>query len=206
MTDTTEQTITRRQQKEERREQILDAALRVFAQKGFVGASIRDIAREVGVTEGLIYHYFDSKDQLLNACWKERTWRAHLERILADGAGKPLTDVLRELIQSFMQTLRENAEMVRFCATERQRSPEMAAFHLQKIEDNHLLLCDFLRARQDVGEVRASADVSTAAGLLMGSAYSCFLLYGDHDNSVWSSLVEGLANSGVDVVMNGIGT
>jgi AcrR family transcriptional regulator len=125
----TEITSTRRQQKEERREQILDAALRVFAEKGFAGASIRDIAKEVGVTEGLLYHYFESKEQLLNTCWKERTWRAHLERILTDGANQPLADVLGELIRDFLQTLRENAEMVRVCATEMQRNPEMKTFH-----------------------------------------------------------------------------
>jgi AcrR family transcriptional regulator len=204
MTETTDIPPTRRQQKEERREQILDAALSVFAQKGFSGSSMRDIAREVGVTEGLLYHYFESKEQLLNACWKERTWRAHLERILGESAGKSVDKVLRELMLQFMQTLRENAEMVRFCATERQRNPELAAFHLQKIEDNHNLLCDFLRSRQASGDIRQGADVSTAAGLLMGAAYSCFLLYGEHDDSVWAAVSEGLSNGGVDVVMEGI--
>ena len=73
------ETVPRRQQAEERREQILDAAIRIFCEKGFAGTTIRDIAREVGVTEGLLYHYFESKDQLEQACWRERTWRAELE-------------------------------------------------------------------------------------------------------------------------------
>ena len=201
----TETTITRRQQKEERREQILDAALRVFAEKGFAGASIRDIAKEVGVTEGLLYHYFESKEQLLNACWRERTWRAHLERILTDGASLPLADVLRELIRDFMQTLRENAEMVRMCAAEMQRNPEMKAFHVQRIGDNHNLICDFLRSRQERKEIRSDADVSAAAGLLMGCAYSLFLLYGDQPDEVWMTVADSIAIGGVDVVMNGIG-
>src|SRR5215216_2785066 len=111
-------TVGRRQQAEERREQILDAALRIFSEKGFAGASIRDIAREVGVTEGLLYHYFESKEQLLDTCWRERTWRAHLERILAEAGGKPVQQVLSELISDFLQTLRENGEMVRMCASE----------------------------------------------------------------------------------------
>jgi AcrR family transcriptional regulator len=204
MSETTEAPVTRRQQKEERREQILDAALRIFAQKGFAGASIRDIAREIGVTEGLLYHYFDSKDQLLNACWKERTWRAHLDRILEDGSEKPLESVLGELVRDFLQTLRENAEMVRVCATEMQRNPEMKEFHVQRIGDNHNVLCDFLRARQATGEIRADADVSAAAGILMGSAYSCFLLYGDQEDTVWHQISESLSMGGVDVVMNGI--
>src|SRR5436305_1620134 len=101
----------RRQQKEERREQILDATLRVFSEKGYSGASMRDIAREVGVTEGLLYHYFESKEQLMNACWKERSWRAQLEKILAGAEGVPLDQVLREMIGNFLETLRKNSAM-----------------------------------------------------------------------------------------------
>jgi AcrR family transcriptional regulator len=183
----------------------LDAALRVFAEKGFAGASIRDIAKEVGVTEGLLYHYFESKEQLLNTCWRERSWRAHLERILADGAGQPLVDVVRELMRDFLQTLRENAEMVRVCATEMQRNPEMKAFHVERIGENHNLLCDFLKSRQERGEIRTDAEVGAAAGLLMGCAYSLFLLYGDQPDEVWSTVADSIAVGGVDVVMNGIG-
>src|SRR5438552_6852873 len=109
----TEVSAPRRQHAEERREQILDAAAKVFGEKGFAGASIRDIAREVGVTEGLLYHYFESKEQLEQACWKERTWRAQLERILADAGGKPLESVLREIVTDFLGTLRQNAALIR---------------------------------------------------------------------------------------------
>ncbi len=52
---------------EDRREQILDAAMRVFAQKGFSRATNRDVAREAGITTGLIYYYFDNKEALLRA-------------------------------------------------------------------------------------------------------------------------------------------
>ncbi|MEO7018839.1 MAG: helix-turn-helix domain-containing protein, partial [Ktedonobacteraceae bacterium] len=52
---------------EDRREQILDAAMRVFTQKGFSRATNRDVAREAGITTGLIYYYFDNKEALLRA-------------------------------------------------------------------------------------------------------------------------------------------
>src|SRR3989442_1797035 len=107
-----EAATARRHQAEERREQILDAALRVFSEKGFAGASIRDIAREAGITEGLIYHYFESKDQLTEAVWKERSWRAQLERILSQADGKTLEQVLKEMVREFLGTLRANGPMV----------------------------------------------------------------------------------------------
>jgi len=194
----------RRQQAEERREQILDAACRVFAEKGFAGTSIRDIAREIGVTEGLLYHYFENKEQLMHACWKERSWRANLERILSGAEGMAVAEVLSALVSDFLQTLYENAPQVRVAAAEMQYNSEMAAFYLHKIQDNHLLIVDFLRARQAAGEIRAGADVDTAGGLLMGCAYSLFLLYNRQEPDAWNRLVEGFARSGVEVIMRGI--
>jgi len=56
---------------EEKRRLILDAAVRVFARKGFHQSRVGDIAREAGVAHGLLYHYFDSKDQLLGVVVRE---------------------------------------------------------------------------------------------------------------------------------------
>jgi AcrR family transcriptional regulator len=58
---------------EDRREQILDAAMRVFSQKGFAKATNKDVAREAGITPGLIYYYFESKESLLTNILEERS-------------------------------------------------------------------------------------------------------------------------------------
>src|SRR5713226_8073515 len=58
---------------EDRREQIIDAAMRVFSQKGFSRATNKDIAREAGITPGLIYHYFESKEAVLKAIIEGRS-------------------------------------------------------------------------------------------------------------------------------------
>ncbi|GIP40567.1 TetR family transcriptional regulator [Paenibacillus sp. J31TS4] len=50
--------------REERREQILEAALEVFARKGFVGTKASDISKYSGLSHGLTYHYFESKDEI----------------------------------------------------------------------------------------------------------------------------------------------
>lgn len=194
----------RRQQAEERREQILDAAMKVFSEKGFAGASVRDIAGSIGVTEGLIYHYFESKDQLMNACWKERSWHAHLGRILTEAKGVPLEKVLRDIVVDFLQTLREHAPSVRICMAESQRSPEIAAWLLARFADNQRLIVDFLGARAAAGEIRTDVRGDTAAGLLMGCAHSCFMLFGDSDDATWTSVVQDLAQHGVDIVMRGL--
>src|SRR5215218_9386000 len=56
----------------DKRRQILDAAIRVFARQGFHSTRVSDIADEAGVAYGLVYHYFDSKDQVLNELFSER--------------------------------------------------------------------------------------------------------------------------------------
>jgi len=50
-----------------RRQQIIDAAYRCFARKGFHQATMRDIYEEAGLSPGAVYHYFDSKDEIIRA-------------------------------------------------------------------------------------------------------------------------------------------
>ena len=195
---------TRKRQKELRRDQIIDAALSVFSAKGYSAASIRDIAKTVGVTEGLLYHYFESKEQLLYECWKERSWRPQLERILSEAEGKPIDVVLTELLTDFLKTLRENAPMVRMCATEMQSNPVMSEAHCKRIQENQNLIISFLKSRQELGEIRSGFAPHIPATLLLGSAYSAFLLFGTLGDTDWNDLATDLVKSGVDVVMNGI--
>ena len=63
----TEAPTKREQVREERRQQILEAALKVFTQKGFHAANVSDVAAQAGVSQGTIYWYFDSKDELFEA-------------------------------------------------------------------------------------------------------------------------------------------
>jgi AcrR family transcriptional regulator len=64
---TARRTGTRQQQVASRRQQIVDAARRLFARHGYHGTAIRDVHREIGASDGLLYHYFPSKLDLLHA-------------------------------------------------------------------------------------------------------------------------------------------
>ena len=64
----------------DKRRIILDAAVRVFARQGFHSARVSDIADEAGVAYGLVYHYFGSKDEVLDTLFLER-WNVLLEAI-----------------------------------------------------------------------------------------------------------------------------
>lgn len=100
---------------EDRREQIIDAALRAFAQKGYARTTNKDIAREAGITPGLIYHYFESKEALFRAIIDSRSplqlvrtppsqllnqppelaLRAFIRQLLAIAEGEPLVQLIR---------------------------------------------------------------------------------------------------------------
>ena len=58
---------------EERTEQIIETAAKLFAEKGFDATSIDDIAEACGVAPGLIYHYFDSKSEILRALLERKS-------------------------------------------------------------------------------------------------------------------------------------
>src|SRR5947207_15804909 len=58
---------------EDKRRLLLDAAVRVFAPKGYHASGVGDIAEEAGVAHGLLYHYFKSKDELLEAVFHENS-------------------------------------------------------------------------------------------------------------------------------------
>jgi TetR/AcrR family transcriptional regulator, repressor of fatR-cypB operon len=62
----------------ERREAILDAALHSFVDRGFHGTAMPEIAKRAGIAAGTIYHYFASKEELVNALF--RTWKAEIAR------------------------------------------------------------------------------------------------------------------------------
>src|SRR5881396_2317986 len=81
----------------DKRRQILDAAVRVFARQGFHACRVSDIADEAGVAYGLVYHYFDSKGAVLDTLFLER-WNVMLEVIReADGNDDPAREKLQTI-------------------------------------------------------------------------------------------------------------
>ncbi len=74
----------------DKRRLILDAAIRVFARQGFHSCRVSDVADDAGVAYGLVYHYFDSKEEILGTLFRER-WRLMLDEIAAIDACSDLS-------------------------------------------------------------------------------------------------------------------
>jgi len=115
---------TRAASQEERRRQILDAAVRTFAQKGYHACRVSDIAEEAGVAYGLVYHYFESKEAVLESIFRD-TWGMMLEAIKAvEDTERSPREQLRKTAAIVLRTWRHDPDLVRVLVREVTRSGE----------------------------------------------------------------------------------
>jgi AcrR family transcriptional regulator len=107
---------------EEKRRLILDAAVRVFARKGYHTCRVGDIAEEAGVAHGLLYHYFSSKEELLETVFRE-TWAELLEAFgRVEESEEPAAEQLRQLAAILLRSWRRDPDLVRVLVREVGRS------------------------------------------------------------------------------------
>ncbi|MBU7316952.1 TetR/AcrR family transcriptional regulator [Paenibacillus oleatilyticus] len=119
---------SRQQQALETKSKLIDAALRTFSRKGFSESTTKDIAKEAGVTDGLIYHYFQSKEDLLWAILDKYTLLHSIRQALAAmDKQASLEHNLTAYFQALFRNLREQLDLVVMCFGEAQRNPEIRA-------------------------------------------------------------------------------
>jgi len=153
---------------EDKRRHLLDAAVRVFARKGFHASRVGDIAEEAGVAHGLLYHYFESKDQVLEAVFHEN-WNVLVERIASvEQTDEPAAEQIRHIAAILLRTWLHLPDVVRVVVREFGRSPELA----ERIGE----LAQPIQAIQRViargierGEFRRDIDAHFAATVVYGS-------------------------------------
>jgi AcrR family transcriptional regulator len=152
----------------DRRRELLDAAVRVFARKGFRAARVGDIAEEAGVAHGLLYHYFRSKDQVLETLFRE-TWQlfaAETERI--ESTGVPPREQLRRFARVYLGAWLLTPELTGGLVREIARSPQVGQ-RVDEIAGVFRALERMIERARDRGEVRANCDATFAAWAVYGA-------------------------------------
>ncbi len=153
---------------EEKRRQILDAAVRVFARKGFHTSRVGDIAEEAGVAHGLLYHYFSSKDEVLETVFRDN-WGVLLERIHAVEAGdEPASEQLRHVAVILLRTWLHTPDVVRVLVREIARSPEVQD-RIGELVKPVETIRRIIERGQESGEFRADLDPGLAAVVFYGA-------------------------------------
>jgi AcrR family transcriptional regulator len=152
---------------EEKRRMILDAAVRVFAHKGFHTSRVGDIAEEAGVAHGLLYHYFSSKDEVLETIFREN-WAILVERIHAvEESGGPAREQLRHVAAILLRTWRHEPDVVRVLVREIVRSPEVGQ-RIDELEKPIDAIQRIVEHGQQTGEFRADLDPRLAGIVFYG--------------------------------------
>lgn len=160
--------VTDRPQAEDRRRSILDAAVRVFARKGLHGARVSDIAAEAGVAHGLLYHYFRSKDEVLETVFRE-TWAAMLAAIAeVERAGEPAREQLRKLVAIVLRTWRRDPDLVRVLVREVTRSAHVEQ-EIEEIRAAFAAIERIVERGQESGELRRDLDARVASIVVYGA-------------------------------------
>ncbi len=153
---------------EDRREQIADAAIRVFAQKGFSETTIKDIAQEAGITSGLIYHYFENKDALLEEIIKGLSASRMVRELPPEKLSQPLEPLLTSILTQVLDVVEgeKYLQFIRIYLPEIVHHPELVSFGVIDIQGGADFLERILAARIEKGEICPVDPAFTAQMLL----------------------------------------
>jgi AcrR family transcriptional regulator len=168
------QTRTRRQQAAARRAQLLASALDVFAARGLDGATIKDLSDAAGVAQGLLYHYFRSKEEMLQAVLDQHYVLPELRRIASGDRDRPVAEVLLELTLGFARVLEQNRRVVQLMLREAPANAAVAERIERSRTEGVRVLADYLASRVARGELRPH-DCEASARLLFYAVFAAHL-------------------------------
>jgi AcrR family transcriptional regulator len=155
---------TRRDGAADKRRLILDAAIRVFAREGFHRCRVSDIAREANVAYGLVYHYFRSKDEVLDTLFTER-WTLLLDAIAeADRADSAAREKLHSIAGFIIDSYANDPDLMKVIIVEVTRAANtFGRAHLTEIRRAYESISAIVAQGQAEGAFRSdiSADFAT---------------------------------------------
>jgi TetR/AcrR family fatty acid metabolism transcriptional regulator len=153
---------------DDKRRLILDAAVRVFATQGYEASRVGDVAKEAGVAYGLVYHYFGSKDAVLEAVFREQWGRLLAAVALAEETGETAPEQLELVVKIVLRAWRDDPDLVRLLVREITRSPHIQD-ELDEIGQAFQSLERIVARGQEEGTFRADLDARLTAWMLYGA-------------------------------------
>lgn len=193
-------TTLRDEKAEERRTQLIDTALEVFANKGFDKTSVRELAAAAGVAQGLMYHYFKSKDQLLEAVVERHSFLPQLKTMLTTMHNEPAAKVLKITGNQFFELLGQKESLMNIFFHETQSHPIVPRIWRRIMNQGIGLFQSYLDERVTVGELKPHTTDVTARTL----AYTIVLLRATSVAFHHRTRPETFINEMVDNLLNGV--
>jgi TetR/AcrR family fatty acid metabolism transcriptional regulator len=153
---------------EEKRRLILAAAVRVFARKGYHSCRVGDITEEAGVAHGLLYHYFVSKEEVLETVFRD-TWTEVLDAFTAvEASDEPAREQLRHVAAILLRSWRRDPDLVRVLVREVARSPQVQS-KVDELGQAFLAIERIVARGQQGGEFRSDLDPRLASWIFYGA-------------------------------------
>ncbi|MDV2989020.1 MAG: TetR/AcrR family transcriptional regulator [Dehalogenimonas sp.] len=184
----------------ERRTQLIDTALEVFAKKGFDKTSVRELAAAAGVAQGLMYHYFKSKDQLLEAVVERHSFLPQLKAMLTTMHNEPAAKVLKITGNQFFALLGQKESLMNIFFHETQSHPIVPRIWRNILNQGIGLFQTYLDERVAAGELKPHTTDVTARTL----AYTIVLLRATSVAFHHRTRPEAFINEMVDNLLSGV--
>ena len=166
------------ERREETRERLLAAAFEVFAEQGYHAGTTKAITQRAGVAEGLLFHYFPTKADLLVAVLARDPLGPRIRRQLAEADGTPIVEALPRLARDWLRVIRAHCPVTAVLLQEGHDDPRVQAAIVGVARETTALIADFLAARVRTGELRA-IDTTVAARLLLQALFGLTMLCAD---------------------------
>ena len=181
--------LTQRQQQAlARREQIVAVALKLFAERGFAATTTKAVAQEAGIAEGLIYHYFPTKVDLLKAVSQQRnTVAGEVKALLKDAETRPATTSLHMIASGWMKVVRRESNLVLMLLSEASTNPELRETFNEVVDGTMDQLADYLETRIQAGELRGDLDVQASAAAFFSPLIVFFITHHHLGDAQWEA-------------------
>ena len=154
----------------DKRRLILDAGVRVFARRGFHHCRVSDVADEAGVAYGLVYHYFDSKEEILNTLFLER-WQIMLDAIAEiDASELDVREKLHRVAGFIIESYRHDPDLMKVIIVEVTRAANsFGALHLEKIREAYSGIAGIVESARADGSFKPAIPAEFAAMCFYGA-------------------------------------
>lgn len=192
---------------------ILDAAMKVFTQRGFDGARTEDIAKEAGINRALLHYYYRDKQTMFNMIFEERFKEFFGGIFKIFGSDNPILEKIRLLIDHEISMLLKHPDLARFIITEVANKPERLIEQGQKLGINPRVFIESFE-EQLAAEIKAGTIKPIAARqLLMNIMSLCIYPFVAQpiirtmmqlDKAAYNDMMEARKKETYDFIMNAI--
>ncbi|MFN3395825.1 MAG: TetR/AcrR family transcriptional regulator [Thermodesulfovibrionales bacterium] len=160
--------------KELTRQKILEAGLKLFSEKGFIGATTKEIAKEAGIAEITLFRHFPTKENLFEEVISRYSFLPALKNLLPEIKQLPYEDALSAIARKFLDNLFLRKDMIRIMQSEIHRYPEqMQKVYNSLIDEVIRTLASYFEEMQEKGML-SEFDADMGARAFFGMFFSYF--------------------------------